>query len=182
MARFLPQGGTSRRYFDSLFGEYCSYRQKLKRSGTCPELKASERQAAGLSRPHKLRCDAGIPRRHYRKSHTAYSPSSRCETHLYTAHGYEVAVFHEPDSFRFLFIIAQAFPITITQVILLNRRRRFHCPLCPINTRKEAQMAAHVVERHYQSLQVSSVDVIRYRPSHERRARMPWRVKAPGYQ
>jgi hypothetical protein len=174
--RFIPQGGRSRRYFDSLTGHYCSRRQMLKRSGICPEKKAQDRHIAGVMHPHKVRCDVGLPRRQYDVHLVKTSPSLRAEPHIFYIHGYVVTVLHESGSAQFLVTIPQAHSVSVTQVIRPDGRRRFVCDLCQEPTRREEQIACHVMEHHYAPLAVSRVDVIRYRPSRERRARMPWRA------
>jgi hypothetical protein len=174
--RFILQGGRSRRYFDSLTGQYCSRRQMLKRSGVYPEKKAHDRWMAGLTYPHKVRCDVGLPRRQYAVPLVKSSPSLRAETHTFTIHGYIVTVSHESGSAQFLVRIPHAHAVSVTQVIRADGRRRFVCDVCQERTRHEEQIACHVVEQHYTPLAMSHVAVIRYRPSRERRARMPWRI------
>ena len=61
--RFQPLGGSRQRYLDKDTGRTISRRKFLRYQGICPEMVATARKAAGLSRPRKTRCDKGQPRR-----------------------------------------------------------------------------------------------------------------------
>jgi hypothetical protein len=177
--RFQPLGGSSQRYLDTTTGLTISRRRFLAYQGIAPELRAKERFWAGLSTPHKRRCDAG-------KARTGAPVDGPCwaalqSKRLRSGRVIQLVPFEQPQ--RFLVVVEQ---VPVAEVAKYGTpRARWHCARCGLQLDKCDSMLQHVVSFHFaqqcavQGVAAPTTSYVGHVTTHERRARMPWRVAVP---
>ncbi len=170
--RFQPLGGTSRRYLDKQTGRTLSRRRFLRYQGICPELQAAQRQGEGLSQPRKVRCDKGHPR------------ATQHGTVVLTARG-SVVVHTMPRQHNTFAVQRDGIQVAIIQRVPHGHWDRWRCETCHLQLRSESAMIEHALSAHYTSacqahgVAAPSTLYVGHVATHERRARMPWRVAVP---
>ncbi len=170
--RFQPLGGTSRRYLDKQTGRTLSRRRFLRYQGICPELRAAQRRTEGLGFSRKTRCDKGQPR------------AMQHGTVVLTARG-SVLLRTMPGAANAFAVQRDGIQIAVIQRVPHGHWDRWRCETCQLQLRSELAIIEHAISVHYSSscqahgVAASSLSFVGHVAAHERRTRMPWRVKLP---
>ena len=167
--RFQPLGGSSQRYLDKDTGRTISRRRFLRYQGRCPEMLATERNAAGLSHPRKTRCDKGQPRR------------SRADIAFMTPQG-PVVLRPMPDASHSFAVVHHRVAVAVIERQPHGRWERWRCTSCALTLRSQAAIVAHVVAVHFAAVcqahgvTAPAVKPICFVPARERHSALPTRV------
>jgi hypothetical protein len=170
--RFIPMGGTSRRYWDKEICQSISRRDFLKLQGIDPEKRARERRAQGL-----------IPRRKQRKD--AKKPPSlvweEAKKVPYVGRNAQVVPYklaHSQTLIARRFAVFIDFVHAIDAYLIKPRKRRcsaWRCG-CGVVFDNTKRLIPHVATHHLHGAGAALIPYPGEVHSHERKARLPWRV------
>jgi hypothetical protein len=157
---------------DKQTGRTLSRRRFLRYQGICPELRAAQRRTEGLGFSRKTRCDKGQPR------------AMQHGTVVLTARG-SVLLRTMPGAANAFAVQRDGIQIAVIQRVPHGHWDRWRCETCQLQLRSELAIIEHAISVHYSSscqahgVAASSLSFVGHVAAHERRTRMPWRVKLP---